>query len=118
MVVDDSMMMRDIIKKAFNKLGKPVNFLEAEDGERAYSILEENQVALIIMNWNMPKLNGIDVLKKVRASEAYKDIPVVMLTSEAAKSNLDEAMKAGATAYLTKPIKEDIFMETFSKIDF
>jgi two-component system chemotaxis response regulator CheY len=64
----------------------------------------------------MPELSGIDFLKTVRAKDVYKDIPIFMVTSEAAKYNVIEALKNGATDYIIKPINEKIFQEKLSKI--
>ena len=116
MVVDDSRIMRNIVKKTFDKLNISVNYLEAGDGIHAMQILSKNKVDLILLDWNIPGMTGIDFLKEIRAMDEYKDIPVIMVTSEAAKLNIIEAIKAGATAYITKPINDTIFMEKLSKI--
>jgi len=118
MVVDDSRIMRNIVKNVFSQLKIPVNFLEAADGARAFQLLTDNKVNLILLDWNMPNLSGIDFLKRVRTIDAYKDIPIVMVTSEASKLNVVEAVKAGVTAYITKPIQDKVFMEKLSQIVF
>jgi two-component system chemotaxis response regulator CheY len=64
----------------------------------------------------MPQLSGLDFLKRIRALPAYKDLPIIMVTSEAAKYNVIEALKNGATDYIIKPVNEKIFMEKLSKI--
>jgi two-component system chemotaxis response regulator CheY len=116
MVVDDSRIMRNIVKNTFTLLKMPCNYLEAGDGEQALLLLENEQVDLILLDWNMPHLSGIDFLKKVRAMDLYKNTPVIMVTSEAARLNVVEAVKAGVTAYITKPINDRIFFEKISKI--
>ena len=118
MVVDDSRIMRGIVKKTFDQLNIPVNYLEAGDGNLAMQILSENKIDLILLDWNIPGMSGIDFLKQIKAIEEYKNIPVVMVTSEAAKLNIIEAVKTGATAYVIKPIDDKIFMEKISKISF
>ena len=118
MGVDDSRIMRNIVKHTFDLLKIPVRYLEAGDGNQAFKCLTENKVDLILLDWNMPNLLGIDFLKKIRAMEQYKTIPVIMITSEAAKFNVIEAVKAGVTAYITKPINDKIFMEKISSISF
>ena len=118
MVVDDSRIMRNIVKNTFDMLKMSVNYLEAGDGDEALRILSNNKIDLILLDWNMPNLPGIDFLKKVRGMDEYKDIPIIMITSEAAKLNVIEAVKAGVTAYITKPINDKVFMENLSKIAF
>ena len=118
MVVDDSRIMRNIVKNTFEKLKISVYFLEAEDGIKAMQVLLNNKVDLVLLDWNMPNLSGIDFLRHVRAMEKYRNIPIIMVTSEAAKLNVVEAVKAGATAYITKPFSEKNFMEKISQIAF
>ena len=118
MVVDDSRIMRNVVKNIFEELKIPVQYLEAEDGKKALLLLLNNPVDLILLDWNMPNLSGIDFLKKVRAIEKYRNIPIVMVTSEASKLNVIEAVKAGVTAYITKPINSNVFMEKLSQIAF
>jgi len=118
MIVDDSRIMRNIVKNSFALLKVPAHFLEAEDGNKALQVLLTNKVDLVLLDWNMPNLTGIDFLKKVRAMHQYRNIPIVMVTSEASKLNVIEAVKAGATAYITKPFNDIKFMEKLSKIAF
>ena len=118
LVVDDSRIMRNIVKKIFTELKRSVHFIEAEDGEKALLALSNNNVDLILLDWNMPNLSGIDFLKQVRSNEKYLDIPIFMVTSEASKLNIVEAIKAGVTAYITKPIDNKNFMEKLSTIAF
>ena len=118
MVVDDSRIMRNIVKRTFEELKISVCFLEAEDGNKAMRVLLANKVDLILLDWNMPNLSGLDFLKNVRAMDKYKTIPIIMVTSESSKLNVVEAVRAGVTAYITKPFGEDVFMEKLSKIAF
>ena len=115
MIVDDSELMRNTVKGTFKNVKIPMTILEAEDGEDAMEVLKSNKVDLILLDWNMPNLSGIDFLKKVRAMDAYKEIPVIMVTSEASKLNVVEAVKAGVTAYVTKPINNSILLEKISQ---
>ena len=118
MVVDDSRIMRNIVKNTFEQLKIPVSYVEAEDGIKALQALLKNSVDLILLDWNMPNLSGIDFLKKVRAIERYKEIPIIMVTSESAKLSVVEAVKEGITAYITKPINNKVFLDKLSKISF
>jgi two-component system chemotaxis response regulator CheY len=110
--------MRNIVKNIFATLRIPCNYLEAGDGVQALKLLGAEKADLILLDWNMPNLSGIEFLKKVRAMEQYKKTPVIMVTSEAAKLNVVEAVKSGVTAYITKPINEKTFLEKISKIIF
>ncbi|MCL2320170.1 MAG: response regulator [Treponema sp.] len=116
MVVDDSRIMRNIVKNTFDLLKIPVNYLEASDGKMALELLLDHEVDLVLLDWNMPNLPGIDFLKTVRSIEKFKHLPVIMITSEVSKFSVIEAVKAGVTAYITKPINDKIFMEKLSQI--
>jgi two-component system chemotaxis response regulator CheY len=104
MIVDDSELMRNTVKSTFHSLKVATNILEAEDGEDALQVLKNNKIDLILLDWNMPNLSGIDFLKKLRGINEYKEIPVIMITTEASKLNVVEAIKAGVSAYITKPV--------------
>ena len=116
MVVDDSRIMRNIVKNIFTELKIPCQFIEATNGKEALQQLQNQTVNLVLLDWNMPELSGIDFLKAVRSMDQYKNLPIVMVTSESAKYNVIEALKAGATDYIVKPINEKIFMEKLSRI--
>jgi two-component system chemotaxis response regulator CheY len=118
MVVDDSRIMRNIVKRTFEQMNIPCEFVEAENGNAALELLKETKVNLIFLDWNLPGLLGIDFLKQIKSTNEYRDIPVVMITSESSRINLVEAVKAGVKAYITKPIDESLFREKLSKIDF
>ena len=117
MVVDDSRIMRNTVKGVFSGVDTPCNFVEAKDGEEALALLEAQTIDLILLDWNMPRLSGIDFLKQVRAMEQYKELPIIMVTSEASKINVIEALKNGATDYITKPIKLDLFKSKLAKLN-
>lgn len=116
LVVDDSRIMRNIVKNTFSAMNIPCQFIEAGNGKDALSLLEKNEVHLVLLDWNMPELSGLDFLKKVRAQEKYKSLPIIMVTSEAARYNVIEALKNGATDYIIKPVNEKSFREKLSKI--
>jgi two-component system chemotaxis response regulator CheY len=116
MVVDDSRIMRNIVKNTFSELKIPCQFIEAGNGKDALMLLQNQTVNLVLLDWNMPELSGLDFLKQVRAMDQYKDLPVIMVTSESAKYNVIEALKAGATDYIIKPVNEKVFAEKLSKI--
>lgn len=101
LVVDDSQIMRKIITGALKKLG--VNdILEASNGQEAVEILgKPSDIGLVLMDWNMPTMTGIEAVKKIRSDKV--SIPVVMVTTEAEKEKVMEAIKSGANDYLIKP---------------
>jgi two-component system chemotaxis response regulator CheY len=116
LIVDDSRIMRNTVKAALTVMNVSGVYLEADNGEDALQVLEDNSIDLVLLDWNMPKLSGIDFLKHVRSVEKYKKLPIIMVTSESAKFNVIEAIKNGATDYITKPVNLDLFKEKLSKI--
>ena len=118
LIVDDSRIMRNIVKNTFSELKIPCQFIEAENGKKAYQTLETNKIDLILLDWNMPEMDGMEFLRKVRNMPDYKDLPIIMVTSESAKYNVVEALQNGATDYIVKPIREKVFLEKLSEITF
>lgn len=116
LVVDDSRIMRNIVKNTFTSMEIPCQFVEAGNGKEALKQLEQQEVHLVLLDWNMPELSGLDFLKTVRAMDKYKSLPIIMVTSEAARYNVIEALKNGATDYIIKPVNEKNFKEKLSKI--
>ena len=118
LVVDDSRIMRNIVKNTFSELKIPCEFLEAENGAKACHILETNKVSLVLLDWNMPEMNGMEFLKRVRSMPEYDILPIIMVTSESAKYSVIEALQNGATDYIVKPFREKIFREKIFDIQF
>ena len=118
LVVDDSRIMRNIVKNTFTELKFTCEYLEAENGRKALHLLETNKVHLIFLDWNMPEMDGMEFLKRVRAMPDYKDIPIIMVTSESAKYNVVEALQNGATDYIVKPVQQKVFRDKFWDIQF
>lgn len=106
--VDDSAVIRKIIRSAVETL--KYELLEASDGEEAISKLNSAEnVRLILLDWNMPGMNGYEFLKIAKSHSSFKNIPIIMVTTESEKENIIKAVKAGVTSYLTKPFtKEDL----------
>jgi two-component system chemotaxis response regulator CheY len=103
LLVDDSSTMRRIQKNQINNLGIK-DVLEAENGRHAMDILKENMpVDYILLDWNMPVMNGLDFLVKLRSNPTYAGVKVIMCTSESEKGKVIEAIKAGAQDYIIKP---------------
>ena len=110
LVVDDYALTRDMIRSILKQLGFQ-NVVAVEDGKKALERMNSETVDLIICDWNMPLLSGIDVLRAMRADEKLKDIPFVMLTAEAYKENVVEAVKSGVTEYVSKPFTAQVLAD-------
>jgi two-component system chemotaxis response regulator CheY len=107
LVVDDMLTMRKLVIRCLRELGF-ANITEADDGETAWPQLETAAKGglpfqLVISDWNMPKLPGIELLKKVRGSDATKGVPFIFITAEAEMGQVMDAIKSGASSYITKP---------------
>jgi len=102
LIVDDSPIMRQMVKTSLRNLNE-VNCSEAGSGLEAIEQLALARVALIILDLNMPDMHGLDVLRFVRGQTAYRDIPIIVLTTRGDESSREAALLAGATIYLTKP---------------
>ena len=113
LVVDDFSTMRRIVKTCLRQLGFE-NITEAEDGKVAFEKMQNNDFKLVISDWNMPNMMGIDLLKAVRSDEKLKHIPFVLVTAEGQKENVIEAAKAGVSNYVVKPFTADTLQ---SKLD-
>ncbi len=115
LVVDDFATMRRIMKNILKQIGFS-NIIEADDGTTAIEELKKTSIDLIISDWNMPKMTGIDLLKKVRSTDGLKDIPFLMVTAEAQKQNVIDAVQAGVTNYVVKPFTAEAISEKLEKI--
>lgn len=115
LIVDDFSTMRRILKNILKQIGF-TNISEADDGSTAWEELQKNSFDLIICDWNMPKMSGIELLKKVRADDTYKDIPFLMVTAEAQKQNVIEAVQAGVSNYVVKPFTAESISENLRKL--
>lgn len=115
MVVDDSSVMRQIIKNNLKQLGFS-HISDAEDGVMGLKKLGEEPVDLIVSDWNMPKMTGIEFLKAVRADAKFKAIPFLMVTSEADKEKIMEAVQAGVSQYIVKPFNANQLEEKIKQI--
>lgn len=117
LVVDDFSTMRRIIKNLLRDLGFN-NTSEADDGLTALPMLKSGNYDLLVTDWNMPGMQGIDLLKAVRADEdeKLKNIPVLMVTAEQKKEQIIEAAQAGVNGYVVKPFTALILKEKLEKI--
>jgi two-component system chemotaxis response regulator CheY len=116
LVVDDFPTMRRIVRSLLKELGF-TNIEEAEDGNEALGKLRGgDRFELVVSDWNMPNLDGLDMLKEIRSDDALKELPVLMVTAEAKKENIIAAAKAGASGYVVKPFTAATLDEKLSKI--
>ena len=116
LVVDDSSTMRRIIKNTLNRLGYKELF-EAEHGAQAWSVLQQNPgIDVLITDWNMPEMNGLELVKKVRAEEKYADMPIIMVTTEGGKAEVITALKAGVNNYIVKPFTPQVLKEKLGAV--
>ncbi|MEJ5347441.1 MAG: response regulator [Desulfosoma sp.] len=115
LVVDDFATMRRIVKNILRELDFK-DIIEAENGAAAVKILESQDIDLIVSDWNMPKMTGLELLKWVRANEKTKDLPFLMVTAEAQKENVVEAVKAKVSNYIVKPFTAAVLAEKLAKI--
>lgn len=115
MVVDDFSTMRRIVRKILKDL-QFQEVIEAENGAEALKLLENNKVDLIVSDWNMPTMTGLELLKRVRADERLRGLPFLMVTAEAQKENIFEAIQAKVSNYIVKPFSPAVFEEKLAKI--
>lgn len=115
LVVDDFPTMRRIVKNLLKQLGFE-NIDEAENGEDALNKLKSGEYGLVVSDWNMPVMEGIELLKNVRNDPQLKDIAFLMVTAEAEKEKVIEAIKAGVDNYVVKPFTGEVLKEKLEKI--
>lgn len=116
LVVDDFPTMRRIVKTLMRQNGY-TNFVEAEDGAQGLKMLaEQPDIEFIVSDWNMPNMTGLEFLKAVRADARYKHLPFLMVTAEAEKENIIEAVKNGVSNYIVKPFTGATLQEKIAKV--
>jgi len=116
LVVDDSSTMRRIIKNTLARLGHK-DILEGADGVEGWSVLNSNpDVDMLITDWNMPEMNGLDLVLKVRSDDRFKDLPIIMVTTEGGKTEVITALKAGVNNYIVKPFTPQVLKEKLGAV--
>ena len=111
LIVDDMVAMRRMVKSQIKTLGF-TDYLEAENGRRAYEILcaavaSGNPIQLVLADWNMPGMTGLDLLSLIRTTKGMEQLPFLMITAESQRDQILEAIKAGVSNYLLKPFSPD-----------
>ena len=114
-VVDDFSTMRKIVKDLLNELGFS-KFDEADDGSTAWPMIQSGKYGLIVSDWNMPQMTGIELLKKVRSHPDLKETPFLLITAEAKRSQILEADEAGVDGYIVKPFTATTLNEKIHNI--
>jgi len=115
LIVDDFSTMRRIIKNLLRDLGF-TNTFEADDGSTALPMLKDGDYEFVVTDWNMPIMQGIDLLKEIRKDPALKHLPVLMVTAEAKRDQIVEAAQAGVNGYIVKPFTAGTLKEKLDKV--
>lgn len=115
LVVDDFGTMRRIIRGVLQEAGFR-NIVEADDGLTAWPIIKSGRVDFVITDWNMPGMQGIDLLKMIRADTETAHLPVLMVTAEQKKVQIVEAAQAGVNGYIVKPFTKQTLVEKLEKV--
>lgn len=108
--------MRRIIKNTLSRLGHK-DILEGENGVQGWTVLNENpDVEMLITDWNMPEMNGLELVKKVRSDKRFATLPIIMVTTEGGKAEVITALKAGVNNYIVKPFTPQILGEKLAAV--
>ena len=114
LTVDDSRTMRDMV--AFTLKGAGYDVVEAGDGQQALTLIGTNKVDLVITDLNMPVMDGLTLIRRLRATPAHRTLPILMLTTEADDSKKAEGRSAGATGWIVKPFNPDKLISVVQKV--
>lgn len=115
LVVDDSSTMRRIVANALNNIGYS-NITLAEDGSEALKKIKSTKFDAIMTDWNMPKMDGLSLVREVRKMDTYKEVPIVMITTEGGKREVITAIKEGVNNYIVKPFTVKTLKEKLEDI--
>jgi two-component system chemotaxis response regulator CheY len=114
MIVDDSLTIRQTVGYTLKNAGYDI--VEASNGVEALDVMKKNEIGLFICDVNMPEMDGITFLKKVKQDNTYKYTPIIMLTTEAGKDRINEGREAGAKAWMVKPFVPEQLLEAVKKL--
>lgn len=116
LVIDDDTTMRRIIKNLLSQIGF-TNIIEADDGQAALDILQgEGRFGLLISDWDMPRMTGLELLQIIRTDENFKTLPFIMVTAKDSRENILEAVKAKVSQYIVKPFTAQALKEKIEKV--
>ena len=121
LVVDDSKIVRRVLKNTMQRYFKEpewaeLNLFEAEDGNFAMDVMNKEKIDIMLLDWNMPNMNGEQVVDAVRAEKKWMKTRIVMATTEGSKSSVLKMIKKGANGYMVKPFSEDAIFKTMDTI--
>ena len=117
LIVDDSSTMRRIIGNVIMQLGfNKEDYDEAEDGVKAWKMLNEGQYDIILTDWNMPNMNGLELVKKIRAEGSHIKTPIIMITTEGGRGEVIAALRAGVNNYIVKPFPAETLKEKLDSV--
>ena len=116
LVVDDSSTMRRIIKNTLKRIGYS-DIIEGADGKEGWDALNNNKdVQMIITDWNMPEMNGLELVKLIRSDKHWDNIPIIMVTTEGGKAEVITALRAGVNNYIVKPFTPQVLKEKLGAV--
>jgi len=116
LTVDDAKVLRTILKTIVENYNPDAVVLEATNGEEGLKILSTNpDVQMVFVDWNMPVLNGYELVKRIRANEIYKNLKIIMATTESGRDKVTEAAKIGINGYIIKPFSQEIVEKVIKK---
>jgi two-component system chemotaxis response regulator CheY len=115
LIADDHSLTRSIIKAILKGEGF-ANIVHAENGLEAVQEIFDQKIDVVICDWNMPKVTGLEVLLKIRSDSRFKNLPFLMLTAEAYRENITAAMAAGTSTYVVKPFTADVLLEKLQEV--
>ncbi|MCF6246389.1 MAG: response regulator [Desulfobacula sp.] len=123
LIVDDSFPMRSVIKKTFRSAGyASAQFLEAADGKQALERMKNDWIDLVVTDYNMPVMNGLDLVKAIQTLDLLKNIPIIVVSTEGNETKIKEFMDAGARGYITKPFTpeniRDLVTDILGEVDY
>ncbi|HTS63250.1 MAG TPA: response regulator [Candidatus Acidoferrales bacterium] len=117
LVVDDSAAIRKILQRVLRQTGMAIRAIhEAGDGREALAVLAANRIDLVLTDINMPTMDGLQLLKSLKGTEEWREIPVVMITTEGGETKVAEAVRLGAAGYVRKPFTADQIKEKLAGI--
>lgn len=117
LIVDDSTAIRKILLRVLNQTGLALGeVLEASDGREALKLMEDHDVSLVLSDVNMPNMDGLELLRTLRESAQWHDLPVVMITTEGSQARVQEAVDLGATSYVRKPFSADLLRDKLASL--
>jgi len=117
LIVDDSTAIRKILLRVLNQTGLPLGQVhEAGDGKQALELMGLHEISLVLSDINMPNMDGIELLRALRASEQWRTVPVVMITTEGGQAKVQEAIELGAASYVRKPFSAELLRDKLAAL--